>query len=224
MRCSSWRFRPHLEVHQGDPMAHPGTMPFRPRRPLDRPLNPRERASLWRYLTEVLAPSGGLGPEALDGFFTALVIGPDLVLPSRYLPVVKGDYEFDSREEAETLMRLLLKRWNHLARSFGDGRMPKLWLLDARPEHKGTAWCHGFLAASKLWKGGWSSVQRNPALQPFIRSIEDLGRTDRQDPLPRQDRKAALMLLRDDLQNLHTAWLAARSPVRGQVRADKVRI
>jgi uncharacterized protein len=199
-------------------------MPSRPRHPLERPLSPRERESLWRYLTEVLAPSGGLGPEALDGFFAALVIGPDLVLPSRYLPVVKGDYEFESLEEAETLMRLLLKRWNHLARAFVDGRMPKLWLLDARPEHKGTAWCRGFREASKLRKGGWPAVQRNPALQPFIRSIEDLGRTDLQAPLPRQDRKAALMLLRDDLQNLHAAWLTARSPVRGQIHSDKVRI
>ena len=49
---------------------------------LDRPLSPKERQALWAYLGGVAAPAGGLGPEALDGLFTALVIGPETVMPS----------------------------------------------------------------------------------------------------------------------------------------------
>lgn len=199
-------------------------MPAQPRHPLERPLSPRERASLWRYQDQVLAPAGGLGPEALDGFLTALVIGPDLVPPSRYLPVVKGRYEFQTREEAQTFLSLLLKRWNHLALSFVDGRMPKLWLLDERPAHKGTAWCQGFLNASTLWKGGWAAVQRDPALKPYLPSLEALAGGTPSGPLTAREQKGHLSLLREDLRALHAAWLAARSPKKGKLYRDAVRL
>lgn len=199
-------------------------MPSPPRHPLERPLSPRERASLWRFLEQVLVPAGGLGPESLDGFLMALVIGPDLVPPSRYLPLVKGRHDFQTLEEAQNFMTLLLKRWNHLALSFVDGRMPKLWLLDARPAHKGTAWCRGFLEASKLWNGGWAAVQRNPALKPFLPGIEALGGLAPAVPMSARDRKGTLSLLGDDLRNLHAAWLAARSPRKGKLHGDAIRL
>lgn len=50
--------------------------------------------------------------EELDGFFAALVAGPEVVMPSKYLPEVFGGemadaHEFGSLEEANDILALL---------------------------------------------------------------------------------------------------------------------
>ena len=56
----------------------------------------------------------------LDGMFTALVIGPAMVLPSDYLPEIwgtedDGGPEWDSIEQALHFLNLLTKHWNAIA-------------------------------------------------------------------------------------------------------------
>ena len=53
--------------------------------------------------------------EELDGFFAALIAGPDLVLPSEYLPEVFGGEmadtsDFSSLDEANEILALLNPR------------------------------------------------------------------------------------------------------------------
>jgi yecA family protein len=43
-----------------------------------------------RLLASRQMPATTMSLEMLDGFFTALVIGPELMLPSQYLPAVWG--------------------------------------------------------------------------------------------------------------------------------------
>ena len=52
------------------------------------PLNDTELDRLGDFLEEVGAPAMNL--EMLDGFFAALICGPETVLPSEYLPQVLG--------------------------------------------------------------------------------------------------------------------------------------
>ena len=51
----------------------------------------------------------------LDGLLTALAIGPDLPLPSRWLPVVWGgtsDRVVESAEQAHRIVSLVMRRMN----------------------------------------------------------------------------------------------------------------
>ena len=59
---------------------------------------------------------GGMPLEALDGFFSALVVGPDPApAVEEFLPVAVGeDLQWDSREDAEHAIGLLMKLWNHV--------------------------------------------------------------------------------------------------------------
>jgi uncharacterized protein len=58
--------------------------------------------------------------EELDGFFAALVAGPETVMPSEYYREVFGGemseaWEFASLEEANELLGLMMRHWNTIA-------------------------------------------------------------------------------------------------------------
>ncbi len=57
------------------------------------------------FLTSTQVPDSAMGLEMVDGFFTALIAGPDVVRPSAYLDVIWGGVEqdapaFDTKEQA----------------------------------------------------------------------------------------------------------------------------
>jgi len=65
------------------------------------------------------ACTGGkaMNVEELDGFFAALVAGPDVVMPTEYLPELFGGemsdaHEFGSLAEANDILALLMRHWN----------------------------------------------------------------------------------------------------------------
>jgi uncharacterized protein len=69
-------------------------------------------------LSDILTSFGGsaLNIEEVDGLFTALICGPDVVLPSEYLPTVWGaDYQFADFKDAQEVMDLLMCHWNTIA-------------------------------------------------------------------------------------------------------------
>src|ERR1039457_7025735 len=58
--------------------------------------------------------------EQLDGFFAALIAGPEIVMPSEYYREVFGGemsdtYEFASLDEANDILGLLMRHWNTIA-------------------------------------------------------------------------------------------------------------
>src|ERR1019366_5933813 len=58
--------------------------------------------------------------EQLDGFFAALIAGPENVMPSEYYPEVFGGEmsdacEFSSLDEANEILGLMMRHWNTIA-------------------------------------------------------------------------------------------------------------
>src|SRR5450631_189768 len=71
--------------------------------------------------------------EQLDGFFAALIAGPDVVPPSEYLPEVFGGEmsdtcAFTDLGEANEILGLLMRHWNGIAATLhkGDAYLPVL--------------------------------------------------------------------------------------------------
>ncbi|MBS0194949.1 MAG: UPF0149 family protein [Proteobacteria bacterium] len=110
------------------------------------------REALRPLLALRAAPFGGFSLEALDGFLTALAVGPDLVAPSEWLPAVWGKAEprWESQEEAVRVYGMLLSLWNDVLRRVAldpgeqvdaDDRP----ILDDGDAPRGQAWAEGFL-------------------------------------------------------------------------------
>jgi uncharacterized protein len=79
------------------------------------PLSDTDLERLDTLLETFAVPRDGMSLEMLDGFLSALVVGPELVMPSEYLPLVwNGEPEWASVSEAEHAMRLVLGLWNDI--------------------------------------------------------------------------------------------------------------
>lgn len=66
-------------------------------------------------LLEQVVPHGGMTLEMLDGYFSALVVGPEPVMPSESLPLVWGEAQADDLEQAQARTELAMQLWNHIA-------------------------------------------------------------------------------------------------------------
>jgi uncharacterized protein len=102
----------------------------------------------------------------LDGFLTALVIGPRLVAPSVWLPVVWGGTNepvFESKDQAERIISLLLRRMNMISSMFGEnssGFEPLLYEREVKGSRFWLAddWCFGFIRAMELGHEAWDPL------------------------------------------------------------------
>jgi uncharacterized protein len=90
---------------------------------LEAPLSDAEIDELDAFLISDATSDECMDIITLDGFLTALVVGPELVAPSVWLPVVWGDTSepvFESNEQAERIISLLLRRMNAISGMFGE--------------------------------------------------------------------------------------------------------
>jgi uncharacterized protein len=79
------------------------------------PLSDHDLERLDTLLETRAVPHDGMSLEMLDGFLSALVVSPTLVMPSEYLPVVwNHEPEWASMAEAEDAMRLVMGLWNDI--------------------------------------------------------------------------------------------------------------
>ena len=102
--------------------------------------------------------------EELDGFFAALVAGPEVVLPSEYLPEVFGGEmsdvcEFESVEKANEVVELLMRHWNDITHTLGkDEVYVPLLLEDEDGVARGNDWARGFMRGVNLCHDGWKTL------------------------------------------------------------------
>lgn len=112
--------------------------------------------------------------STLNGFFTCLLIGPDAIMPSQWLPVVWGETSsdemiWDSTEETEHIMGLLMSYYNSIAQEFQNNpetfeplfytkriKGKEITIIDE--------WCTGFMTAVNMASNSW---------RPLFQSEED---------------------------------------------------
>ena len=117
-------------------------------------LQPLTDAELDRLGDFLESCKGGraMNVEALDGFFSALIAGPETAMPSEYNREVFGGEmsetcEFSSLDEAKEIFGLMMRHWNTIAGTlFKDEVYVPLLLQDENGVAHGNDWGSGLHA------------------------------------------------------------------------------
>ena len=102
--------------------------------------------------------------EALDGFFAALIAGPETVMSSEYYREVFGGEmsdacEFGSLGEANEILGLMMRHWNDIAGTLFKGEVyVPLLLEDESGTAHGNEWAHGFMRGMGMRQDGWAEL------------------------------------------------------------------
>lgn len=102
--------------------------------------------------------------ESLDGFFAALICGPEMVMPSEYLAEVWGeDFSFADDAQASDMLDLMMRHWNAIAgellRTLDEPHVYLPVLLEnTAGSAPGNDWARGFMRGVQLRPAGWREL------------------------------------------------------------------
>jgi uncharacterized protein len=134
----------------------------------DLPLSDAEIDELDAFLLSDDTPEECMDIAMLDGFFTALAIGPNTILPSQWLPTVWGETEEDpmawnSAERMQHVLDLVMRMYNERVQDLQEGVDSYDPLIYQSRREDGEEpvpiideWCTGFVRAIQLDPEGWS--------------------------------------------------------------------
>jgi uncharacterized protein len=111
-----------------------------------------------RAILERFGDNHSMNLEQLDGFLAALICGPELVPPSRYLPKIWGDRTaFEDTSSLQEFLSLLMRHWNAIADTLNSGEvyLPLLFEDESGITY-GNDWANGFLCGMVFGKEEWT--------------------------------------------------------------------
>jgi uncharacterized protein len=127
---------------------------------------PVDLETLDQFLMSDASPENCMQLSDLDGFLTGIAIGPELVMPSEWLPAIWGDDEpvFEDDDQARTVLGAIMGRYNeilHALNSDPDAYEPVFW---EGPDGEVIAadWAEGFVDAIRLRPEAWQQLVEDP--------------------------------------------------------------
>ena len=151
------------------------------------PLSDDELDELEQFLLSESVSDETMLLDMLDGFLTAIVIGPTTILPSRWLPRVWGSQEddephFETEEQAQRILELIMRHMNGIVWTlqsdpgFFDPLLSTMMYEDDPREYvDGEMWAHGFMDGVELCRQDWEPLFDDATAKEAIRPIRLLG-------------------------------------------------
>jgi uncharacterized protein len=187
--------------------------------------------ALDQFLMSDQAPDDCMMLSDLDGFLTGLAVGPELIAPSEWLPLVWGGDEepvFDSAAEAQSVLGAIMRRYNEILGQIADGYIEPIFIETIAGEVIAADWAEGFMQAIALRAAAWekllTSEDHGHALIPILALCGD----DEGEPLLDLPQEVAGQLFAeaDELipacaLEIAEFWRAARSTPRARSTAPK---
>ncbi len=202
------------------------------------PLSDEELNELEGLLLELDAEEG-MTLAMLDGFLHALAIGPETVMPGRWLPKVWGQEDgammppADDIGQVNHLLGLVMRHFNSIVSGFelSPLLLAPFWgtvRYGASGEFEDAEmWAYGFTEGVKLSQAAWQPLLAHPDGQRWYRPIGLLGADDfsaDQDELTRTpEQRAALAAgIEESLTQMHAFWLPLRQAVAEREQARRM--
>jgi uncharacterized protein len=162
------------------------------------PLDDDERSELRTFLSSDAMPDDSLDFSGLHGLVTAVISGPETVMPSEWFPIVIGTGEpaFASKDHAERIFGLVMRFYNEVASVLAEEPEifdPIMLARGGTGRHSyAMSWCRGYLLGVKLCQDAWLRYQGEPTIEDglavMLALIDDLPGQ----PLPRGIRRAEI--------------------------------
>jgi uncharacterized protein len=155
--------------------------------PMSTCLSDEELDELDQFLTSDATADEAMPLSVLDGYLTAIVIGPTTVMPSRWMPGVwdpSGQHapEFETIDQAQRITSLIFRHMNgivwrlqHNPDSFDPMIDFVAYENDAHELLDGEAWSFGFMQGVALSRSKWQPVFDDPTAFEALRPIFLLG-------------------------------------------------
>ncbi len=128
---------------------------------VDGALTPEEFEELEEFLSGEDLQETSMDVSTLDGFLTAIVIGPRLVKPSVWLPWIwdMDDAEnapnFDSEQQANRILSLIMRHYNTLVHTFNTAPESFEAIFWENRQWGAAEWCEGFLLGTQMDAEVW---------------------------------------------------------------------
>jgi uncharacterized protein len=154
---------------------------------LSTPLSDEELEELDQFMMSEAVSDDAMVLDTLDGYLTAIVIGPATILPSQWLPGIWGESEddapaYESLEQAQRILELVMRHMNGIiwtlqydADAFDPLLDSMVYLGDPREYVEGGMWAYGFMQGIELCRKDWQSLFDDPAAREALRPIRLLG-------------------------------------------------
>lgn len=162
---------------------------------------------------------GILDISELDGFLTAIISGPRVIMPSEWIPVVWGAFEpqWESADESEAIMSLMIRHMNGIINTLMQepDRFEPI-VLQRELEEGGSVtvvdeWCVGYMKglalAAKEWREGGDEVME--MMMPISLFSSEAGRRQLEQ-LEAEEVEVLKRSLPRTVQKIHAFWLARR--------------
>ena len=96
----------------------------------------------------------------LDGFLAGLIVCPELIMPSEWMPVVWGEHGpvFEDEHQAQAIINLIMGHYNDIVRGLDRGRHHPLYDIDADDSILWETWIEGFWRAVQLRPEAWLAL------------------------------------------------------------------
>lgn len=197
------------------------------------------------FLCSEAVPESAMDVATLEGFLAALVIGPNVAMPSAWLPWVwdfeagEAEVVYQSMEQAQEVMGLIMGLMNRIAHAFQHDPESFEPVFYRQAVWGAAEWCEGFLKATQLFDAeSWTKLWAADALK----DIGDTGRVRLVTPFLRLGDADGLAFTKKEgnaqrwvdavvpsLVAIHTHWLARRSPApavasRGPARREAPKV
>ncbi|MDD2685210.1 MAG: UPF0149 family protein [Gallionella sp.] len=125
--------------------------------------------------------------DTLDGYLTAILLGPSLIKTSEWLPGVwgataKDEPVFETMEQAQRILSLIMRQMNHIAANLQDApdQFEPIFddvVYEGDPQEylDGEMWAYGFMRGIQLRRSEWQVFFDTPAAVEALRPIYLLG-------------------------------------------------
>jgi len=130
------------------------------------------------FLLSDAVPDNAMLLSELDGFLAGVIVCPDLIMPSEWMPIVWGGDGpvFETMEQAQSINDAIMGLYNDIIRQLDQGRYRPIFDIDNRSDDViWEIWIEGLYTALSMRPDAWMSFgdgNAHKALSTFIRLHE----------------------------------------------------